>query len=307
MTALDMLHLVLSVVLVLQSSLPCPVKQAGLTRELINGHLDEAIRSAKNDIVHLKQSSISDPVEIRPADSIIRAPEGRTARIHCKGGKPVPAGQEERPQLWLNGRRLFVSKSESRSFEMHRCSCLVESAAARIHSNYSLIESNPVTGELITDLREFSHAHAGKYECVQYNGSDFLTTQTFFVSPTITASQIFRPPMPNVTVRVGGTARFPCYVKFLAMPGDFGDRFLWRNDDHVIYAKGFKEFQTGSSSLANLNADIHIATDRKCHCHSTLKISRVEARHAGRYQCWFRVDDVFHEWVVQEAYLIVNN
>ncbi|XP_055330422.1 uncharacterized protein LOC129582832 [Paramacrobiotus metropolitanus] len=260
MTALEMLELVLSMVLVLQSTKPCPVKQAGLTRELINMRLDNAIRSAKNGIIQLKESSINEPVETRPEDSIIRSPE------------------EEQQD--------YTAKAE--------CLC-----------RYTLVESNPATGEMIVDFLAFSHFHAGKYECLRYNGSSLLTTQTFFVSPTVTPSQVFRPPMPNVTVRVGGTARFPCYVKFLAMPGDFGKRFLWRDEDHVIYSPGNREIQTGHSTMKNFEANVHIQTDGMCQCHSTLEILHVQSNHAGRYQCLFKVDDVFHEWITQEAYLTV--
>ncbi|XP_055330423.1 uncharacterized protein LOC129582833 [Paramacrobiotus metropolitanus] len=279
--------------------------QTGLSRERINERLDEAIRRAKNGVVHLKESSISAPAETWPADSIVRSPEGVTVTLHCKGGNPVPVGTEQKPQIWLNGRQKFTVKSETMPFEVQTCSCLVDSIDTPFSNKYTVALNNPSTGEMIIELLSFSHVHAGKYDCRRYNGSSFLTTETFFFSPTVTPAQVFQPPMRNVTVIVGDTARFPCYVKFIAMPGDFGDRFLWRNEDHVIYADGFKEFQTGRSTMTNFRTTVHIITDGFCHCHSTLEILRVQPNHAGRYQCWFKVDDVFQEWIVQDAYLIV--
>ncbi|XP_055355814.1 uncharacterized protein LOC129601112 [Paramacrobiotus metropolitanus] len=304
MTFLDALQVVPCLVLIFPGTITCPVQQ-GMSREAINGLLDNAIRNANNGIIDLNALSVKRSEEIRPADSIIRSPEGETARLHCKGRAPVPAGQEEKPQFWFNGRRKHSGASERIPVEVHRCSCLGDSNTTRFSAEYEIAESNPVTGELIVDILAFSHAQAGEYECIQFNDSPFRTIQTFFASPTVTPSRVFQPPMPNVTVRMGDTARFQCYVKFIAMPGDFGDRFLWRNEDHVIYADGLKELQTGSSTLSNFRSTVYVGTDGFCHCHSTLEISSVQANHAGRYQCWFKVDDVFHEWIAQESYLIV--
>ncbi|XP_055332519.1 uncharacterized protein LOC129584386 [Paramacrobiotus metropolitanus] len=290
----------------------CPV-QKGFSREFIIQLLDEGIRSGQNGVIPLHLQGTSAAVEIVPkplsTENIIRAAEGETVQLHCNGsGMSTSWNSEDFPsQVWLDSKPLnFSFTGAIRPFgqSVRRCSCHGNLNGSIISGKMELL-TNPLTGSMTVDLIELTHLHAGKYECVQYNGSQFVVTQTFLVSPQLIPSQVFKPPMVHVTARVGEAAEFACVVQFRAAAGSLENRFIWRSEDHVIYAPGIPEYRLGLSMKDDSDVSVWTTSDGICHCNSTLTIYKVKINHAGSYQCWFKIDDLFQEWVMQEAYLTV--
>ncbi|XP_055339222.1 uncharacterized protein LOC129588848 isoform X2 [Paramacrobiotus metropolitanus] len=153
-------------------------------------------------------------------------------------------------------------------------------------------------------LINFSQTHSGVYECLQYNGTQLVTTRRYRVSPLITRETLFDPPMSNMTVTVGEEVKLRCHVKFDAVPDPFSERLLLRSENYLIYAPAHGPFRNGMGSRGEAGSYLSIFDDG-CKCGLQLRIGKVSRRDAGRYQCWFRVDDLFDEWYVQEFHLNV--
>ncbi|XP_055332552.1 uncharacterized protein LOC129584416 isoform X2 [Paramacrobiotus metropolitanus] len=214
--------------------------------------LNEGIQNGRNGIIPLKLQEPSQTMKTLTkslsSENIIRAAEGETVQLRCNGSNTsTPWNGEDSPsQLWLNGRPInFTFADIVRPFgsKLARCSCHgnVSDSTILVSSEVVLSDMNPLTRSLTVDLIELTHMHAGKYECVQHNGSQFVVTQTFLVSPQLIPSQVFKPPMRNVTAKVGDVVQLACVVQFRALVGRLGKRFIWRSEDHVIYAPGITQ------------------------------------------------------------------
>ncbi|XP_055339217.1 uncharacterized protein LOC129588844 [Paramacrobiotus metropolitanus] len=287
----------------------CPVNK-GLNRQSILKTLDEATQGNITDTISLnKLFNLTSSHEPSPDDIIIRAALWTTVELRCPAGDDYPAPTQD-PPYKFNGvlQSPNTTNLEDDRNVMWNICLRPRPQCGELIQVYTPVAYTPMTpGDRFytITLFNFSQTHSGVYECLQYNGTQLVTTRRYRVSPRMARETLFDPPMSNMTVTVGEEVKLRCYVKFDAVPHPFGERFLLRREEYLIYASDHGPFRNGVGSRYGADTWYSIFDDG-CKCGLQLRISNVNRRDAGRYQCWFRVDDLFDEWFVQEFYLNVE-
>ncbi|XP_055335700.1 uncharacterized protein LOC129586463 [Paramacrobiotus metropolitanus] len=312
--ALKMLSSTLCFCLIFQYFHACSV-QPRRNRKTIIDLLNQAIASGSNGIYHLRHLSQDGNFSSNQGSTgnIIRATTGSTVVFRCSGSNVnlSPNPQPASSQILFNGQsHNFTSKRrrkrENRDDGFVCCNCTSQCDTKKLLREM-IIRPDRVTDSFLVELGNFSHIHSGTYDCVRFNDNQWVLTQTYLVSPQLTALEVFQPPMQNVTAKVGDDIRLRCFVKFWTLRGSLEKRFMWRNEDYLIIAPGIRAF--GARMESRQGSRLGVLTehdlDLKCRCLSTLTIFDVRESDTGSYQCWFKIDDLFHEWVMQEVYLSV--
>ncbi|XP_055348448.1 uncharacterized protein LOC129595456 [Paramacrobiotus metropolitanus] len=285
------------------------------TIEKINQILDEAKQCSHNGTLHLNgYGSPAKPdgypaAELPPLTEIFRAPEGGTVVIPCDNRVNQNNTQVSHvkipPAFLKDGYHVSVptvdtiAGPDAPRMSFYTCNC-AKAYDRFVWENRTVREYDLATGAFSIHLPAFSHVHTGLYECLHSDGHQLVVTQRYWVTPQLFRNEVFTPPMKNVSVRLGDPAEMACVVRFFALPGLLGDRFLWRKGQHLLYAHSVKDF---ASRAADFKVRFQFGLYDQCSCNSTMKIDRVGREHAGRYECWFRTNDRLDEWIVQEAYL----
>ncbi|XP_055339226.1 uncharacterized protein LOC129588854 [Paramacrobiotus metropolitanus] len=287
----------------------CPVNR-GLNRVSILHQLDVASQGNNSEPISLNQLfNLTTSHEPSPDDIIIRAPLWTTVELRCPVGNDNQATERYTPYKFNSILQLTNTSNleEGRNAAWNLCLRPRPKCGEPIPM-YTPVAYTPMTsgGRIYTiTLFNFSQMHSGIYECLQYNGSQLITSRRYRVSPHMTREVLFDPPMSNMTVTVGDEVKLRCHVKFDAVPSPFGERFLFRSEDYLIFASKHGLFRNGVQSRDGADTWYSVFADG-CECGLELRITKVSRRDAGRYQCWFRVDDLFDEWFVQEFYLNVG-
>ncbi|XP_055348485.1 uncharacterized protein LOC129595485 [Paramacrobiotus metropolitanus] len=318
---MDRLLVTAAIVCVLAYSLPvyraCGTRPK-FTIEKINQILDEAKQCSHNGTLHLNgYGSPANPdeypsAEFPPSTKIFRAPEGGTVVIPCDNRVNQNNSQVSHvkipPAFTKNGYHIPIPTVDKIAgpdvprAPMYICNCGKKYDPLDLvgWENKTVREYDLATGAFSIHLPAFSHAYTGLYECLHSDGQQLVVTQRYWVTPQLSRNEVFTPPMNNVSVRLGDPAEMACVVRFHALPGLLGDRFLWRKGHDLLYARSVKDF---ASRVTHFSGIFQFGLHDHCSCNSTMKIVRVGREHAGRYDCWFRTDDRLDEWIVQEAYL----
>ncbi|XP_055347376.1 uncharacterized protein LOC129594648 [Paramacrobiotus metropolitanus] len=283
--------------------------------ETVLRQLDGAVAASGNTgIVVLKNTSEPlhyPPVDIRPTDVVIRVPEGESVSLQC--GRKTPGYTLPEVLIRFNGKLLnFTDVKHVDWREAHYHCCRLSSREKQPKAEDIQIIRNEdynTTGAFQIKLTHLTHAHAGVYECLGTNGTEIVVTKRFVVSPLLFRNQVFQPGM-NVSAVVGEPAQLACSVQFNTMSGklrDFDARFIWRKDKYLMHALGVPSFRKAVIMPPGWNGLISAQIDHSiCECHDALMFHDVRPDDAGLYQCFFKIDDVFDEWVVQNIYLHVN-
>ncbi|XP_055335928.1 uncharacterized protein LOC129586624 [Paramacrobiotus metropolitanus] len=300
-----------------QFSCACSVQsERRHARNTIINLLDQSISTGTNGIycLHLSQDENA-LLRKLSIGSVIRAPTGSTVIFRCNGSNfnLSPNPQPSSSQFMYNGQFLYNfttkrrRKRENLENDFICCDCATHCDTKKL-TRRTRVRQNPVTNSFTVELDNFFHMHSGKYECVRFRDDQWVVTHTYLVSPQLTPLEIFQPPMRNVTKKVGENVHLRCFVKFWALQGDLAKRFMWRNEEYLISAPGISAFGTTVESRQGSRSVFLTENDRnfKCRCLSTLMIFDLRKSDSGSYQCWFKIDDLFQEWVMQEIYLTVN-
>ncbi|XP_055345267.1 uncharacterized protein LOC129593103 [Paramacrobiotus metropolitanus] len=271
--------------------------------------LDKAMTLAggRNRALVLKGISLPSPflpLDIGQADVVIRASEGECVILQCTRENGLVLSD---PVIRFNGKLLkFIANGLLNWREKSYYSCRSSSFDRKTETESIQIvktDGRSETGSFQIKMTNFTHAHAGVYECLHENGSEFVAFKRFVLSPQLFHNRVFYPPMGNVTAVVGGQAELRCTVAFDAMPGtldDFDGRIIWRKEHYLIFALGIPSFRKA------VNRRALVKTGFDDGCYTSLIFDEVQLDDAGQYQCFFKTDDVFDEWFVQAAYLHVN-
>ncbi|XP_055355115.1 uncharacterized protein LOC129600573 [Paramacrobiotus metropolitanus] len=279
-------------------------------QEKVRRYLDEvvALSGGNHGIIVMKNMSKPRPyfpATIRPDDIVIRMSQGIDIVLQCRSIGTGPLSPT--PLIRFNGKLLNFTHAFLNDWreKTYRC-CNPESRfKAPPADSMQVIKPKDynTTGHFQIKLTEFSHSHAGTYECLRADGNNFTVTQRFVISPRLFPNQVLDPPMGNVTAKVGEEASLRCSVRYNNNPllhWEYGRRFIWRKDQHLLFATGIPAFKE-----AEIGGAMHSGTSADCHCHSTLVFNKVTKGDAGQYQCFFKIDDVFDEWVMGYGYLHV--
>ncbi|XP_055343084.1 uncharacterized protein LOC129591451 [Paramacrobiotus metropolitanus] len=305
-------------------SFSCPVQQ-GLTVTKLNQILDRAKECSGTGTMRLGgccrgPSSRKYPIsEWPPNTEILQAPEGGTLLIHCNNSLNTNGTQVSHiaipPAIAYNGLQVALdSGGVSGDHKLPsdekdtRCNCTESASGYIIPLSWRQFDYSSLTGAFTIALKNFTYAYTGLYECLHSNGSQRVVTQRYWLSATLLRHEVFSPPMKNVTVRYGDSAEMVCPVRFNFLPGGLMTRFIWRKESSLLIAKSIPEVADKIWQPYGVTGHYEFGAgrvDEMCRCNSTFKIDSATWHHAGRYECWFRINDRLDEWVVQEAYLHV--
>ncbi|XP_055344848.1 uncharacterized protein LOC129592760 [Paramacrobiotus metropolitanus] len=277
----------------------------GLHRREIMQQLHQAFAKHQNGTVHLGNLTITTPAPVYSLDNnvVIRAAERTAITLKCRDHRIVPKTEgTNRFAVRFNGveHGEFGPSQPMVPLPMTTCGCLPPDAAVGAYhaTIYNLTSAD-------VHLLNFSNANGGQYECVWYNGGDAgYVSQRYLVSSLLTAQEVFTPPLRNISAKVGESVELRCWVKFDAMMGGMMGRFLWISEKDVLSASGFEQLQHIVRRRDGIS--VHYKSDANCTCYVALKIPAVRRDDAGSYQCWFKADDIFDEWLVQSAFLTVT-
>ncbi|XP_055351980.1 uncharacterized protein LOC129598188 [Paramacrobiotus metropolitanus] len=266
--------------------------------------MDEALQRSQDGVVHLEIPTSGQPshLSILPVGfTVVREPEGVNVTLPCGDIRTV-----ELPLIRYNGRQLSPESGrlEEVMQRLYVCRCNVSPPNNVFDSGLALLAEDPFLPTYFIQLYNFASHLSGTYECLHRVYGVLTVTNRYLISPRLLPQEVFNPPMMNVTAKVGEKAEFRCAVKFNTMPSErmaFETRFMWRNDQGLIFAPGVPAFQHDVRMKSGINVTSNVPED--CLCHSTLSLESVQSQDAGRYQCWFKINDIFDEWVVQSAYL----
>ncbi|XP_055340288.1 uncharacterized protein LOC129589519 [Paramacrobiotus metropolitanus] len=276
----------------------CPVKSG--RREEVLQRLDGAISRNKSGTAFLGTlTNPSHPPDPLANSVLIKAAEGAPVTLYCHDDR---TNRHDVKGHHLAVRWNDMEFTRTSPVEPTRpvvsCGC-TNSTSTIVGFNVSMHSSTFAS----VKLNEFSQANTGRYECRWYNGAEVFISQRYVVSAEFTAQQLFTPPMQSVSAKIGERVELRCYVHFDQMAGDLLQRFMWTNERDLMmanYAKHLHHVTRYRKSITWWLAPVKGA------CYMALIIPSVTLKDAGRYRCWFRVDDVLEEWLVQSAYITVT-
>ncbi|XP_055328453.1 uncharacterized protein LOC129581418 [Paramacrobiotus metropolitanus] len=221
----------------------CPVRPYSSDINVLR-LLDEALNSSQDGVVRLQISNADQPSgqPSPPAGFVVvREPEGRNVTLPC--GDNIIA---QRPLIRYNGRQLPANGGPLDPTPLHLCSCKINPSDNFWISGITLWSQVPFVAPYSLRLYNFTHRLSGTYECLHIFKGEPAVYNRYLISPRLIPKKVFQPPMANATSTVGKKAEFRCAVKFDAMPSSpvgFGDRFLWTDNQDLIYAPGVAAFQ----------------------------------------------------------------
>ncbi|XP_055327814.1 uncharacterized protein LOC129581018 [Paramacrobiotus metropolitanus] len=268
--------------------------------------LDEALQRSQNGVVHLEIAVSGQPFH-QPIQlalyTAVREPEGANVTLPCGDDSML-----QLPLIRYNGRpvRPESGRLEEVLQRVYLCRCNVASPNSALDSGLALLTDDPSMPTYFLQLYNFGNHLSGTYECLHMVNRELVVTNRYLISTRLMPNQVFHPPMTNTTVKVGEKAEFRCAVSFNTMPSErlvFEARFMWRNEHDLLYAPGVPAFQHDVRRRSEINVTSNVPEN--CLCHSTLYVESVQSQDAGRFECWFKIDDIFSEWVVQSAYLLI--
>ncbi|XP_055327864.1 uncharacterized protein LOC129581041 [Paramacrobiotus metropolitanus] len=294
-------------------SLQC--SQQGVSVDTINRILDQAKERNASGTMHLQGHGRGLPTRDFPLAAwppntqVIRAPEGGRLLIPCNNTNNTQVSHLTIPPAFsYNGQQVNFSDAPTSRPEVpatNYCCNRTGPDDSVVWKKMRALGYDAASGAFILALEDFTYAHTGLYECLHSDGRQLVVTQRYWISASLFRDQVFQPPMQNLTIRYGDPAALECAVSFNFLPGRLTDRFLWRRGRYLLMAAGIPAVADQIASWWGYDGRVEVGISEQRQCHSTLKIDRVTWRDAGRYECWFRIDDRLDEWIMQEAHLHV--
>ncbi|XP_055340301.1 uncharacterized protein LOC129589533 [Paramacrobiotus metropolitanus] len=280
----------------------CSVK-SGLrrfTRKEIQERLDAAISGNLTGTVFLGNlTNPSHPPDPLANSVLIKAAEGAPVTFPChddRANRPNGDGHN----LVVGWKDMEFTRTSPVEPARPVISCGCRNFTSRI-VGFDVFEYNDTF--VSVKLNDFSQANTGRYECRWYDGADVFVSQRYVVSAKFSARQLFTPPMHSVSAKIGERVELRCYVKFDKMAGDLPSLFMWTNERDFLMASYAEHLHHAVRYRKGIIWWMAPVTGA---CYMALIIPSMTLDDAGRYRCWFRVDAVLEEWLVQSAYITVT-